>query len=501
MLKKLLGKLWKFFGYAPPLGHPSEKQPSYNPVKNSSASYVTTSFPEAEESNFLIVNKKYIPPKDLEKYRRQLVVTSKYDDNKQISMYGETDTVFGFPRYFFNDRQKKVSGIIKDSTSQGKSIHFKSNIKLWDYQQQAIEEFIYHKTDGKTGFFLGAAPGAGKTQMGIKMMEILGKNTLIIVPKKDLIDQWVERILATTDINKSDIGICQSGKIDYLNKRVVVGVVHTIVKFKRQRDFQENFGTIIFDECDSSVPPATFAPCASMFTAKYRIGMTASETREDGLDIIFRNHISEVKITCEKSNTMTPEVCMMHYYRSSGELPYSKDIIARKGMLLSLLAENEHRNDAIARMARDIAITGNYPTVIMSDRKEQLKKIYNILINTYRVSTSSIGYYVGTLDNGRDRKEDNKNTARNCNIILATYGQMSRGTDIPRLNAIILATPRNDLRQVVGRVERANPGKATPLVVDFVDDAYSLAQSGGEKRKEYYKSRKLVIHDKELLNG
>jgi superfamily II DNA or RNA helicase len=495
----MLEKIWKFFGAAQ-----NVKQVSVSPQSYSRSYHQPETiqyFPEAEDSNFFVVNKKYLTEKDLNKYRQQLVAISKYDDNKQVAMYGETDTVFAFPRYFFSNRQDRVGNKIKDNTTSGEAICFKSNIKLWDYQQKAIDEFTYHQTRGKTGFFLGAAPGAGKTQMGIKMMEILGKNTLIIVPKKDLIDQWVERILATTDIARSDIGICQSGKIDYLDKKVVVGVVHTIVKFKRQRDFQENFGTIIFDECDSSVPPATFAPCASMFTAKYRIGMTASETREDGLDIIFRNHISEVKIVCEKSNTMTPEILAMHYYRSSGELPFSKDIIARKGMLLSLLAENEHRNDAIARMTRDIAITGNFPTVVMSDRKEQLKKIYNILTNTYKVSPSSIGYYVGTLNNGRDRKEENKQVAQNSKIILATYGQMSRGTDIPRLNAIILATPRNDLRQVVGRIERANPGKATPLVVDFIDESYSLAQSGGKKRKEYYKGRGLVVHDRELVNG
>jgi len=498
----MLEKLWKFFGYAPPAGPTLEKQQSCNLISYSSAvsSFSTpTKFPEAEESNFFIVNKRYITEEDLNKYRQQLTAVSKYDYNKQIFMYGENDTIFGFPRYFFEDR--KIAKTIKDNTTKGTLLSFKANIKLWDYQQKAIDEFIQHKDEGRTGFFLSAAPGAGKTQMGIKMMEILGRNTLIIVPKKDLIDQWIERILATTNIKRSDIGIGQAGNIDYLNKKVVVSVVHTVVKFKKSQSFRQSFGTIIFDECDSSVPPATFAPCATMFTAKYRIGMTASATREDGLDIIFRNHISEVTITCEKSNTMTPEICRMHYYRSSGDLPFSQNIIARKGMLLSLLANNHHRNTAIATLSRETAIKGDRPTVIMSDRKEQLKSIYNILVNDSKVPASYIGYYVGTLDNGRERKEENKEVAKNCKIILATYGQMSRGTDIPRLNTIILATPRNDLRQVIGRVERACPGKLTPLVIDFIDNEYSLAQSGGRKRKEYYEDRELIIYDRELKNG
>ena len=245
------------------MGHPSEKQQNYNPVQNSSASYKTTNFPEAEESNFFLVNKKYISPKDLDKYRGQLVAISKYDEDKQIAMYGENDTIFGFPRYFFENKKNIVSHPIKDSTTLGKAISIKSHINLWDYQQKAINEFNQHRAAGRTGFFLGAAPGAGKTQMGIKMMEILGRTTLIIVPKKDLIDQWMERILATTDIVKTDIGLCESGKIAFKDKKVVIGVVHSIVKYKTLREFQDYFGTIIFDECDSSVPPATFAPCAS----------------------------------------------------------------------------------------------------------------------------------------------------------------------------------------------------------------------------------------------
>ncbi len=76
-------------------------------------------------------------------------------------MYGEDDNRFFFPRFYFKNK-KDIIGNIVDATSLGKAIAFHSNIKLWDYQAKAIEEFKQHIAGGKTGIFLGAAPGSAK---------------------------------------------------------------------------------------------------------------------------------------------------------------------------------------------------------------------------------------------------------------------------------------------------------------------------------------------------
>ena len=450
----------------------------------------TFKFPEAYDLNFLAVPKKYLTGYTLQQYREQLVITSKYDEEKSVAMYGEDENNFYFPRYFFKDRLN-IIGKLHDSTNKGDPISFTMHTTLWDYQQKAISEFISHVGCGKTGFFLGAAPGAGKTQIGIKMLEILGRTAMIIVPKKDLVDQWVERILKTTDLTKADIGICQNGALNWQNKKVVVGVVHTVAKFTNFPEFQRNFGVVLFDECDSSVPPETFAPAATMFTAKYRIGMTASETRADGLHKVFQNHISEVQIFCEKSNTMVPEVVFINYRKSSGELPPSKSRIRLKGMLLNLLARNQDRNYFIAEYTKLAAVDENRPTVVMSDRISQLKDIHQILVNKFQIPKDKIGFYYGP-----NNKVENKRVADTCQIILATYGFMSRGTDVPRLSCIIFATYRNELTQIVGRIERAYPNKKTPLVIDFVDPSYSVCNLSREERLKYYFSRNLNVYEK-----
>ena len=97
---------------------------------------------------------------------------------------------------------------------------------------------------------------------------------------------------------------------------------------------------------------------------------------------------------------------------------------------------------------------------------------------------------------GSNTKKENKRVAENCNIILATYGMMSRGTDIQRLSTLIIATPRNEMIQVAGRIERALPGKPFPVILDVVDTTYSLSRSGLNKRLEYYFSRNLKVLEK-----
>ncbi len=194
------------------------------------------------------------------------------------------------------------------------------------------------------------------------MLKLLGRNAVIIVPKKDLIDQWEERILATTDLKKEDIGKGLSGKIDWQGKKIVISLVHTATKYMENYEFRNAFGVALFDECDSSCPPETFAPVASMFQAKYRLSMTASPTRADGLHVVFDNHLVEVEVNCNKSNTMTPEILFVNYRNDSGEFaPFSKQGGNERNAVV-LPAKNMERHVLIADYINKAAILDGHPT-------------------------------------------------------------------------------------------------------------------------------------------
>ena len=448
--------------------------------------------------NKIILSTHVFVPKtdidDIAELRKRFTVASKYKNGAVIPYYKETASYFGLPRHA-QRLTKSIAKEIVDKRVMGLATGMEFTGELWDYQQKAVAEFEALISKGATGFFLESAPGSGKTVMGLRMLSTLGLTSLIIVPKSDLVKQWKERILSFTDIKEDEIGFVEGGRCDYYGKKIVIGLVHSVVLDRiATKEFCEYFGVILFDECDSSLPPTTFSSSAGMFPAKFRIGMTASATRADGLHIIFEEHLAQFRILCKNTKTLAPIVLRHKFPNTSGEIPHYLKDLSRRGVLISNLANNPVRNDLIARYASRSFNSGR-ATLIISDRKSQLKKIEQLLNKTYHIKSNSIGYFVRSLD-GRMLKQAEKDRASDkCSIILATYGMLGRGTDIPRLETLILASIRSDLRQTLGRIERYMEGKQQPVVVDIVDTAYKETLKSANSRLKFYTERGLRIKE------
>jgi superfamily II DNA or RNA helicase len=334
--------------------------------------------------------------------------------------------------------------------------------------------------------------------MGIKMLSILQRSALIVVPKSDLVEQWSARLMEYTNVRRDQIGYAGDGKCDWEGKDIVIGLIHTVAMNRWGKDFRKYFGVVLFDECDSSIPPATFSPAVSMFSAKYRIGMTASATRTDGMHKVFEEHLCQHRLVCKKSKTMAPTVIMHYYHGSSGIIPeFIEAAMSRRGILISKLASNPERNKLIAAYAQK-SYERARPTLVISDRKEQLKALWDLLVCTHNIPKSEIGYYVRTLDGKTIKKKDKERIANDCTIILGTYGMIRRGTDIQRLSTLILATPQSDLRQTQGRIERFLEGKQKPIVVDIVDSFYRECILSSRQRLKHYKYNGLTIKKRGL---
>ena len=428
---------------------------------------------------------------DISSLKRAYTAQSKYDSKQQVILFKDTGNYIGIPRHAIRLSKSMAEEII-DKRELGEPIQFNTKVKLWDYQEDILTEFTSIINKGGTGIFLEAPPGSGKTIMGMDMISKLGRKALVVVPKSDLLKQWVARFTEHSDLKESDIGIAQAGKCDFLAKKVVIGLVHTIVKDRWGSDFRNCFGTILFDECDSAVCPVTFSSTASMFPAKYRIGMTASRTRGDGLHIVFDQHINQFSLSCKTGNVMQPKVIMHKFGGDSGTIPHYLQSMNRRGVMISNLAMNPVRNKLIADYAYQSFKAGR-PTLIVSDRKDQLKQLHHFLTKVMRVPESKIGYYVRTLDSKNLSEKEKAKTAKECDIILGTYGMIKRGTDIKRLSTLILATPQSDLRQTSGRIERFMEGKRDPVIIDIVDSSYPECKNSSRARLKFYRDRGLEI--------
>ena len=126
---------------------------------------------------------------------------------------------------------------------------------------------------------LQAPTGSGKTVMALSVIAERKQPALIIVHGKELLNQWIDRIVAFLDIPRDEIGVIGGGK-KRLGDKITVGIINSI--YPVARDIRQHFGHIIVDECHRT-PSRTFTSAVSAFDSKYMLGLSATPYRRDGL--------------------------------------------------------------------------------------------------------------------------------------------------------------------------------------------------------------------------
>lgn len=157
-----------------------------------------------------------------------------------------------------------------------------------DYQRQAVE--VFHAGGSKEGGsgVIVLPCGAGKTIVGIGVMQIIGAQTLILVTNTLSIRQWKNEILDKTDIPEEDIGEYSGEKKEI--KPITIATYNIITHRKKKGgEFTHfnlfsanNWGLIVYDEVH--LLPAPVFRMTSELQAKRRLGLTATLVREDGLE-------------------------------------------------------------------------------------------------------------------------------------------------------------------------------------------------------------------------
>lgn len=428
---------------------------------------------------------------------------SRYD-NLTIEMFDTTKRGwFGFPLHHYRDIRKEASQVI-DRRSLGSPIETCFTSEFRAGQKEVLNTFRLRLEQGVTGFLFNARPAFGKTVCAIAMLAALGRTTLIVVPRSNLVGQWKERLLEHSNLKASDIGVAISGKVSYQGKKVVVGLVHSLALDRFGKDFRKYFGAIFFDEVDRSVPPLTFAAVVNLFPAKYRIGISATMKRQDGLDKVFHEHMGGCILFGVDVHRDKPKILIHSFTARSGFLPPTVRKLNRRGMLLSMLASNPARNLVICEYTHLIFKSGRR-CAILSDRTEQLHFLRELLAGKFKIPKKEIGFFTGKVVSGYKGKkgnipvynlvsqEERDRVAHECKILLCTYGMFSIGSDVPDLAGLIFATPQSMVTQSKGRIERSFEGKKQPVLVDIIDVAYKEAVRWGAKRLQQYRAENLFI--------
>jgi len=328
----------------------------------------------------------------------------------------------------------------------------------------------------------------GKTVMGCKVASELGTTTLILAHKEFLVDQWRDRISTWLKMPQDEIGIVQQNRCDYHGKRIVVAMLQSIVERDYDPELYSWPGLLIADEVHRHGADL-WHKAAMRFTSKYRLGLTATPTRKDGMWDVVRNNFGEI-LAKDSGEAMQPTVYVVRYvprfalsryaWAQGNPIGYTRVKKIYLGKFITLLTEDPARNRMLVQILMKAFREGR-KNLVLTDRREHIETLKKMI--TAEDKTATVGRYVG----GMSPKA--RALSEQCQIILGTFQMASEALDIPALDAGILATPHADVEQAVGRICRLQDEKKQPVLVDIFDDEQYIGRPLFEKRERFFQSR------------
>lgn len=390
-------------------------------------------------------------------------------------------------------RHKDAFQIVNNTFHEGhKRYDFGCHIKPYDYQQQAIEKAL-KKRNG----VIVAPCGSGKTQIALAVAARLGLRTLWLTHTGDLMRQSMERAKKCFSLPLSAYGTITAGRVN-AGEVLTFATVQTMARIDLEK-YQDFWDVVIVDECHKCVGTPTnimmFYKVVNSLNARFKIGITATPKRADGLErcmfALLGETIHEITQKDVKDTT-----CPVHvHFIETGYTPDLNCVLSADGTLsytrlISELTNDENRLSVISRMVCDSARSGQ-KIIVLSERVAHLEDLFRWCAGfgfsreKMRI-LSSMKTKRGRIE--RETALSDLNSGE-INVVFATYQLAKEGLDVPSLNLLVLASPQKDrttVVQSVGRVSRKAPGKAAGIVWDFVDN-FGMLRGYARKRAGYYK--------------
>lgn len=329
-------------------------------------------------------------------------------------------------------------------------------------QEDAVES-IYNalSSDATSGGLLEAGCGGGKTLMGLNVAAKIQTNVLVLVHKSDLAAQWHDT--AKMFWPGSLIGHVQQNELTYHGCNLVTASAQTLYSRKDDlpQEFWDSFGMLIIDE-GHRYAARTFEGVLRLFNCKFRLGVSATWRRSDKMECIWHYHVGKVEHRADISRLKGMYKQIVWNTGLTDKMFYRGSHLDRSAYITAISEIDSYNEWIVKQMLRSTEVGRR--ALVITDRVEHCEKLRSMfMLECVKVGRiPDIGWYKRGLSIDQRKRELCKTA------ILATYGMMSEGTDVEELDTLILATPRRDVEQVIGRIQRPKDGKRELLVVDPV---------------------------------
>ena len=449
-----------------------------------------------------VIYKKYFDRFKLDEIRKDLKVVPSFCPGYQpeapepFIVYKENDKKIYMPRYYGiqklgNPDINKLNDITEDEKEKQEipEERLDTILKLRPIQEPIIKSYLesLDKTGGGT---ITAGCGIGKTAMAIYLITHLKVRTLILVHKEFLMNQWKDRI--SEFMPKAEIGTIQGPKCDVIGKDIVIGMVQSVSMKDDYPPYAfDNFGFLVVDEAHH-MSSRCFSKALPKTSFKYTLGLSATPKRKDGLENVFLWYLGG--IVYKSTKIKTADVVVKLYQYNNNSLSYCKEYLnyqkkPNNAKMISNIAECEKRNIFMGSLLEKL-VKNNRKILILTERLSQVKWFLEVLKDKFIVNGKEIDVnkYVGGM------KQTLLDISLKAQIIIGTYSMIEEGFDCPDLDTLIMATPKTNIEQSVGRILRKRPEDRDnyPLIID-IWDLFSIYKNRAYTRIRFYKENGYTI--------
>lgn len=439
-------------------------------------------------------------------YKTQAMRMSTFGKPRIISCAEYYSQHIALPRGCQDDLLKlladlKIKPVLQDKRYVGNPIpNIQFQGQLTDEQTLAANNLLEHDIGT-----LSATTAFGKTVIALYILAQRQVNTLIVVNRRQLLDQWLERIELFLNLSKKQVGKIGGGK-NKSNGIIDVAIMQSLTKNHEIDDLVANYGQVIFDECHH-LSAVSFETVAKACKAKYVLGLSATLTRKDGHHPIVFMQCGPVRyhVSPKQQALIRPFDHFVVQRETMFTLPLSAIPNSQQPIheIYQALVTDRQRNRLILDDIK-LAIEEGRSPLVLTERKEHVA----LLAEQIKLFTNNVFVMQGGMG-GRQRKQllaDMQSVPdTDWRVIIATGRYLGEGFDDARLDTLFLAMPvswKGTLTQYVGRLHRLHHAKTEVRIYDYIDSNVPMLARMSEKRKAGYKmlGYKMLERDGQLFS-
>lgn len=445
-------------------------------------------------NNQIILKKEQLSPQLIYFLREQLnffnteylikkkIGVSTYQTEKFFKLIQEEIDAILIPRGFVNKlvsfcQENEIPYVIVNKRKKLPAIKFKSKINLYDYQKAVTDEIC----DIDSGVIV-APSGSGKTIIGLELVTRKSQPALILVHRKQLMDQWVERIQSFLGIPKAHIGRI-SGIKKSVGKQITVAMIQSLIKMENVNEIANQFGIVIVDECHH-IPAKTFRELICKFNPFYLYGLTATPKRKYNDEKLIYYYIGDIIATVDQiyKKEEVPVNTQIKINIKETDLSVPFDYQTDEFETVSkILIFDSTRNQLITNDILAEAKNGRI-ILVLTERKEHVEVLYQYLKNQAEIITLT-----GEDSTSKRVVKMDQIKAGHFQILVATGQLLGEGMDFNSFNCLFLVYPfsfEGKLIQYIGRIQRS---KSQKVIYDYRDKNIPFFEKLFKNRLRYYR--------------